>query len=243
MFHTRRCVKPLLACFLTFALVAQRKGNSFLMRMLACLGILLLGFAALALAAQPILVVPFTFDPGHTGIIVSGWQPGAGEPGDANDVAQHGFVLEKNGATNTDAAAGAVLKGVAGLSADGVAKLDLGYDIKDNTHCGAGAPRFNVSTTGGGFFFVGGCSNGSRAPAASGWTRVTFDCALGQWFNVSTGAAGCPASGSTVIGAAILFDEGSDTPPSSLIVTPGQTVIDNITVNGNVVGKPGDGPK
>ena len=134
-----------------------------------------------------------------------------------------------------------MLTGVAGLSADDGTngKLALGYDIKNSTHCGAGAPRFNGSTTGG-FFFVGGCSHGTSAPApTSGWTRVTFSCPS-SWFG-SSGQA-CPAAGSTVIGIAIIFDEGTDTPVGGGIVTPGQTVIDNIKVNSVVIGKPGAGP-
>ena len=208
-------------------------------------GICLSAMAAVAFAAQPIIAVHFTFDPTHTGIIVSGWHPGAGEPGDPDDKANHGLVLQKNGTTATNAAGGAVLKGVAGLSADNgtVAKLALGFDIQDNTHCGAGAPRFNVVTTGG-LFFVG-CAHGTGVLAPGpGWTRVTFDCAT-DWFNTS-GVAGCPAAGSTVIGLAILFDEGTDTPlgggVAGGIVTPGQTVIDNIKVNTAVIGKPGAGP-
>ena len=202
----------------------------------------LLVTAPIAFAAQPIEVIHFTFDPGHTGIVVSGWRPGTGELGDPDDNANHGLVLQKNGLTATNAAAGAVLKGVAGLSADDgtVGKLALGYDILNNTHCGAGAPRFNVTTTGG-FFFVGACANGTCVPApTAGWTRVTFDCTAGQWFGPL--GAGCPVAGSTVIGVAIIFDEGNDTPTSPLIVTPGQTVIDNIKVNFTVVGKPGAGP-
>jgi hypothetical protein len=212
------------------------------MRRTTLLALTVLCFAVAAFALQPILAIHFTFDPTHTGIITSGWRPHRGAPGELNDKADHGLVLEKNGPTATNAAAGAVLTGVAGLSADNgtVGELELGFDIIDNSHCGAGAPRFNVVTTAG-LFFVG-CAHGTPTPAPSlGWTRVTFDCAT-DWFG-PTGSAGCPPAGSTVVGIAIVFDEGTDTPAGGGIVTPGQTVIDNIQVNETTIDKPGAGPK
>src|SRR5690348_1266650 len=75
-------------------------------------------------------VNPFVYDPGHTGIIVSAWQAKAGlaDAGGSN----HGLVLQKNGLTATDAAAGATVTG-----AEGQNVTEIGFDVTG--HCGAGS--------------------------------------------------------------------------------------------------------
>jgi len=141
----------------------------------------------------------------------------------------HGLLLEKLGPTANCASAGAVIDGVSGISL-----TEIGYDIRNDSHCGAGAPRFNVSATDG-FHFLGGCSNGTQTPntPVAGWTRVRID--------PTNPAQAFPpiAAGATIISIAILFDEGEDTPPNA-----GTAVIDNIqikTPTGEVlIGKPGN---
>ena len=85
-----------------------------------------------------------------------------------------GLLLSKTGPTANVVAAGAELKGIAGL-----ALTDIGYDIRKHggydsplgSHCGAGAPRFNVVTNFGTHFI--GCA--SPPPVSQvlgmGWTR------------------------------------------------------------------------
>jgi hypothetical protein len=73
-----------------------------------------------------------------------------GDPGDQRNA---GLLLAKTGPTNDDAAAGATLVGVKGTVLN-----ELGYDIRKpgapnpddprGSHCGAGAPRFNIVLAG-----------------------------------------------------------------------------------------------
>src|SRR5438093_9911772 len=120
---------------------------------------------------DPITVVPFEFDPGKTHLVRARWLRGTGCPtnattfdgstssplidaacdaiaggGDPKDSPgrKEGLVLVKTGPTPNCAAPGADLKGVKGITL-----TELGYDIRTGSHCGAGAPRFNVRTADG----------------------------------------------------------------------------------------------
>ncbi len=161
-------------------------------------------------------VQPWTYDPGHTGIIVSAWVPHTGLSDGGNS--DHGLVLQKNGATETNAAAGASVDGVAGMKL-----TELGYDVKDGSHCSGGAPRFDVDASDG-FHFVGACTNGTFAGSLTDsrgatWSRYRF----------SDAQAFPPISPTATINSIdVVFDE------------QGQAVIDNVDVNGTLVGKPGN---
>jgi len=85
---------------------------------------------------------------------------------------------------------------------------------------------FTVSGCRSGFHFVGGCSNG--IPVAAGtdrrgndWLRVTFD------LTDPTVAFPPVAAGATLVSVSILQDE------------QGTSILDNISVNGKRIGKPG----
>jgi hypothetical protein len=188
----------------------------------AATSLLALALAAPSFAADSKMKAnPFTFDPDHTGIIVSAWQAHTGLP-DAGG-SDHGLVLQKNGLTATNAAAGAVVTGAEGQTAN----QPFGYDIKNGSHCGAGAPRFNLQASDG-FHFLGGCANATQTPGPPGWTHVTID--------PQNPAQAFPpvAATATIQSVAVLFDEGNDQ-------GTGQAVIDNVVVNGNTpVGKPGN---
>src|SRR5204863_1146089 len=81
----------------------------------------------------------------------------------------HGLVLQKNGSTTTNAAAGADITGVAGLAAD-----QFSFDV--NGSCGSGSPRFNLDASDG-FHFLG-CADGTVTPDAEpGWSHVEFSAA------------------------------------------------------------------
>jgi hypothetical protein len=178
--------------------------------------------AALALAAPSLAdsgklkVNPFVYDPGGTGIIVSAWQAHAGlaDAGGSN----HGLVLQKNGATATNAAAGATVTG-----AEGQTLSEIGFDVTG--HCGAGSPRFDVFDQNGTDHFFG-CFYGVHTPVvgAPGWQRVR-----------QTGADAFPpmAPTDTISAIYIIADEGTDQ-------GSGQSVVDNVDVNGTLVGKPGN---
>ena len=124
---------------------------------------------------DPITVVPFEFDPFEIDLVRARWMIGIGCPtnatinttgtssgnstvtdacmtGDSKDKQNEGLLLVKTGPTNNFAAAGASPKGVNGL-----VLTELGYDIRKpgvnandprGSHCGAGAPRFNISSGG-----------------------------------------------------------------------------------------------
>lgn len=193
-----------------------------------------LALAGAALAGPPFKAKPFEFvgsaaqcdpAPAGTDTVTAAWVTHEGLP-DAGK-SDHALFLQKLGPTANCASAGAVIDGVAGITL-----TSLGYDIRNDGHCGAGAPRFNVMATDG-FHFIGGCSNDTTpqpgVPAA-GWTRVRFDPSNpAEAFPVIT-------PGATIISIAILFDEGEDTP----LPFAGSAHIDNIEINGVLIGKPGN---
>jgi hypothetical protein len=232
-----------------------------------------------------ITVEPQVFDPFHTHLVAAEWEPGIGCPtngtivpfappsfppqpytdpacttGDTNDERNEGLLLVKTGPTSNDAAAGAVLHGVKGITLH-----ELGYDIRKpgpavppgtaltdprGSHCGAGAPRFNITIAG--FIYFLGCN--SPAPdtdtAGNGWQRLRWGttkdlsaapqcsggiCGVGH-DNPCVGPASptyCDIKGLMVDSIEIVFDEGDDTGPDNF----GAAVLDNIDVNGILVGR------
>src|SRR5918996_1538336 len=89
---------------------------------------------------------------------------------------------------------------------------ELGFDVEDGTHCSGGAPRYNVTLTDGSVFFFG-C-----AP-----TLV--------W----------PGFGVAEVQAIhVVFDEGTDTVGLPVGATPALVRLDNLDVNGKLMGKPGN---
>ena len=162
--------------------------------------------------------------PAGSDIVDAAWQTHQGLP-DAGK-SDHALYLAKLGLTTDCSAAGAVIDGVSGITL-----TEIGFDIRDSGHCGAGAPRFNVSATDG-FHFLGGCANGAKTPntPATGWTRVRID--------PTDPAQAFPpiAANATILSIAVLFDEGTDTGPDFT----GSAFIDNIDINGVLIGKPGN---
>ncbi len=125
--------------------------------------------------------------------------------------------LEKLGDLSNCASAGADI--VTPLVGQDISQLnELDFEIKDGTYCGAGSPRFNVSVGGTNYFL--GCTYGAtEAGSVTGWTHVTFD---------TTGTFGgvtLPVSGN-IDSISLVMDE------------PGTTLLDNISVNGDIVGEP-----
>jgi hypothetical protein len=198
-------------------------------------------------------VVPFTFDPGNTGSVVAKWEQAPAPPVTApmtkNDCKKGGWMkftkpsfrnqgscisfaihhpgqtpssgnffleLEKNAPTATNAAAGATLNGI-----DNIVLSQLGFDFQG--FCGAGAPRFNVTTSTGKVFFFG-CSSGTATDLGNGWTRVRF-----------TNANASPQDGTSVFPG---FGNVTVTSISIVQDEMGQVKLDNIDVNGTLVGNP-----
>jgi len=145
-----------------------------------------------------------------------------------------GLLLVKTGPTPNFAAAGADLKGVKGITL-----TELGYDIRKpldpadprGSHCGAGAPRFNVVTSDGTNHFVG-CNSPPAvftSGGSTGWIRL-------RWNAVQLAAA-FPSilAGNVVKSIAIIFDEGQDASGTPDMF--GLAVLDNIDVNGHLAGR------
>lgn len=204
---------------------------------------------------------PFVFDPGNTKLVQSGWIGGIGCPtdastfngtsstpytdpacptGDRRDNANEGLLLAKTGPTANVASAGVVLRKVRGTLSE------LGYDIRKpgvsadprGSHCGAGAPRFDITAEDGTTYFLG--CNSPPAPVqtpGNGWLRLRWGGTTPLMaFNSSTGAL-VDITNVEVRQLSIVFDEGQDTGPDNF----GLAVLDNIDVNGKLVGQ-GRGP-
>lgn len=202
-------------------------------------------------------VIPHDFDPGHTNLVEAGWLDGIGCPtgasvalsnatgtgiagfttfsdpacptGDPKDMKNEGLLMVKTGPTENFASAEADLKKVMGISP----LFELGYDLRksvsaatpNGSHCGAGAPRFDVITTDGTDHFIG-CNSPPAVETASSnaWIRLRWDPAT----------AFPPVTPTEVVQRiSIVFDEGTDTAPDFF----GAAILDNIDVNGMIVGR------
>jgi len=165
-------------------------------------------------------------------IVTAAWLKGMGLPDtdDPNKKDRHsGLLLSKNGPTPDCSAAGASIKGVKGMTV--AETFEVGFDYRNGGHCGAGAPRFNVTTRDGVFSFVGGCANGTPSPAPqdpSEWTRVRI--------NVTSPSQAFPplAVGSEIESISIIHDEGTDTANNDTQGV-GLAVVDNIFINGELI--------
>jgi len=205
-------------------------------------------------------VKPSEFDPAHSNLVQAAWLHGIGCPtsqsvqefdalgnlvtttfadtacptGDPNDQRNHGLLLAKTGPTNNNAAAVAELKKVRGITL-----TELGYDIRKSgvsagplgSHCGAGAPRFDVITSDGVDHFLA-CNSpppSTQTPSATGWIRL-------RWNAAGLAAAFPPILPTDVVRRiVIVFDEGQDASggPDQF----GAAILDNIDVNGTLVGR------
>jgi hypothetical protein len=206
------------------------------------------------------------FDPLKTHLVQGTWLDGIGCPtdartttdgvtegpsytdpacpaGDPRDKHVRGLLLAKTGPTVENfASAVAEVKGVRGKELN-----ELGYDIRKpgpgpsddrGSHCGAGAPRFNVETDDGGFYFLG-CNSPSATKVTpltpAGWLRLRWggpDPLMA--YDVNNGFALVSIKGKTLKSLTIVFDEGTDAAggPDNF----GLAVLDNIDVNGRLVG-------
>ena len=128
-------------------------------------------------------------------------------PQPANDV----LVLSKDDVG--DVIAGLEITGTAGITLE-----QLSFDY--NGYCGEGAPRFNVFTTSGTYYFFG-CLHGKHTERGSGWQRVEFDQADAV---PADGSPAFPGFGKTkVTGIEIVMDE------------VGTVMLDNVSINGMVI--------
>ena len=193
-------------------------------------GLLAAGYAFAATLGSAL----FEFDPTKTNHVAAAWVKGLGET-DASGPNNFAVLVSKSTETAANASSGVVITG-----AEGIVLSDpsvLGFDIRDGSHCGAGAPRFNVVTMDGVLHFLG-CqaattvTTSDGGPAVEpGWTRKKLTPSdLNQAYPaIPTG--GISAS-NTVSSIAIVFDEGTDQ-------GVGFAILDNININGVFLGRPG----
>jgi hypothetical protein len=153
------------------------------------------------------------------------------------------LLLVKTGPTNNDAAGGAELLGVKGTKL-----TELGYDIRKpgapnfgdprGSHCGAGAPRFNIVIAGQptDIYFLGCASPPPDVDTpllgGQGWQRLRWGGTV-PLMAYKNGLVLTDISGATADSIEIIFDEGDDTGPDNF----GVAVLDNIDVNTTLVGK------
>lgn len=226
--------------------------------LIASLAILTL-VSGVAYAASRFSVTAREFDPGRSFLVQAEWLTGIGcatngriavansdftgvagsaqysdggcPTGDPSDTRNEGLLLVKTGPTPNFASAGADISGVRGITL-----TELGYDLRtartfadpSGSQCGAGAPRFNVVTTDGVTHFVG-CASPPPLQTATGLGFVRL-----RWSAVQLAAAFPPIlPTATVRSIEIVFDEGQDVAPDNF----GLAVLDNIDINGTLVGR------
>ena len=177
----------------------------------------------------------FEFDPTKTNHVAAAWVKGLGET-DASGPNNFAVLLSKSTETAANASSGVVITGAVGIVLNDPLSV-LGFDIRDGSHCGAGAPRFNVVTMDNVLHFLG-CQAATTVEAVSGepevepgWTRKKLTPSdLNQAFPaIPTSAI---SSTNTVSSIAIVFDEGTDQ-------GVGFAILDNININGVFLGRPG----
>lgn len=139
------------------------------------------------------------------------WKGGEGLD-DSSGAKDQALYFQKMTATTTFAAGVAVFNGFSGQQASSLLPLSFWY--RADGHCGAGAPRFNVRVEGEPIpRFIGCASMLTTATTMDDegrvWIQKTFS---GPWL-----------TDGTVVGLAIVFDEGND-------VGPGYVYLDDIRV-------------
>jgi len=196
-----------------------------------------------AVVAATLLMIPFVASAGQYTLHPSGfgehsyasWKAQEGLQ-DSNGSKFQALYMQKMTTTATNAAGVVLIKGFEGMPASEL--TGLAWDHREDGHCGAGAPRWNVGLTlsdGTQTVAFLGCNAAQHAqltpttaqnPSGHGWCRDT------QPITTATFPAGA-----TIRYLAIVFDEGNDTanpPPAPCaqenVVPGGFVFLDNITV-------------
>ncbi|MFL5736573.1 MAG: hypothetical protein ACJ76P_04470 [Actinomycetota bacterium] len=195
-----------------------------------------------AILAAMVLMVPLAASAGQFTLHPSGfgphsyasWKAGEGLP-DSNGNKSQALYMQKFTTTPTTAAGVVLIKGFEGMPASEL--TGLAWDHREDGHCGAGAPRWNIGLT---------LPNGTQTTAflgcnAAQHTQLAASTNGHGWCMDTQPSAAIPTQG-TIRYLAIVFDEGNDTanpPPAGCTqetLTPGGFVfLDNITVQADGV--------
>jgi hypothetical protein len=175
--------------------------------------------------------------PGSFGANTEGaWKSKQGLP-DSKGNARHALYLQKFTQTSDFVAAYAVVDNIEGLPANQLTKLS--WEHRDDGHCGAGAPRWNIvvkGQSGTEYTLFLGCAAAVHTFPHPDWTKDSYTGAAiltvgaansGNTLNLADIQAG------TITALYVLFDEGTDQ-------GPGFVYLDNITVNDKVFTGPMD---
>jgi len=183
--------------------------------------------------------------PGSFGSGTEGaWQSKQGLP-DSKGNARHALYLQKFTATETVAAAYAVVDNLEGLAADEL--TDLSWEHRNDGWCGAGAPRWNIVVQGEPaepYTLFLGCAAATHTFPHPGWTKDSYtgdDILEIGAANSGNGDNLADIQAGTIVALYILFDEG--TTLNGLPYGPGFVYLDNITVNDKVFTGPMDNGK
>jgi len=196
------------------------------------------------LSADPWIFVGTAAQCGGTpgsNIVTSAWLGGMGLPDDGTSLnaapsaasdPHKGLLLNKNGPTPNCSASGATIQGFT----PGSTLTELGFDYRIGGHCGAGAPRFNITTTTG-FTYFAGCIHGAQTPAPQDaeWERARFSATEGTLFPADSSNPPFVFGTTAVDSIDIVFDEGTDTSSPSDPTGVGLAVLDNININGHLI--------
>src|SRR5215469_10652417 len=179
-------------------------------------------------AESRLAVQPVVTDPTNSGTVGAALLDAAGVPVSSGTTSNPGnlaLALSKTVHAPAGTSAGAQLVG-----AENLTKLtELGFDVRQGGHCTANSPHFVVVTSDDVTHVLTGCANGTIQTApAPGWIRVRFDPA-------NPAQASPPvAPGQSIKSIAIVLDQGPEATPNP---GGGLVVLDNIDVNGVIVGK------
>jgi hypothetical protein len=174
-------------------------------------------------------VQPIVNDPTNSGTVGAALLDAAGVPVSSGTTTSNpgnlALALSKTVHAPAGTSAGAQLVGAENL----VKLTELGFDVRQGGHCTANSPHFVVVTSDDVTHVLTGCANGTIQTApAQGWIRVRFDPA-------NPAQASPPiAPGQSIKSIAIVLDQGPEATPNP---GGGLVVLDNIDVNGVIVGK------
>ena len=189
-------------------------------------------------SASDYKVLPFQYadvtgewgDPVSPTVVSAQWRNKQGISGNPSDF---GLVLTKQTGTSTAASSGAAIKGPEGDVV--VEGMVFGYSHKNDSWCGAGAPRFNIKVSNGEgkATYAVGCGNtaSSTTPTNDNWTTKTWVVGQATFYPLNGDTDKVPLIGSTIVSVVIVFDEGTD-------VGPGTATLDDIQYNKVLIGDP-----